>query len=227
MNRCSASIPWGYDTVDGERVSADRADYTAVNGRYRCPRCEKDLSLIRTARNRQFFRHVRSEWARGRAGETQHRQAIMRLVEALLARRDSGRVLLSLVFSTAGHRRFEFILSAASVQPEWRCPDSGRRIDLALLDTHGQPSLLIEVKHTHAVDAQKRGDLVPHLWIEVDAEDVLAGSDVLYVREHGNFPPAWSGEWLQATLPWPEQASRPPSSHKVQNHLPPSTLPSF
>lgn len=200
MSRCSASIPWAYDTDDGEKVFADRADYAAVDGRYRCPCCGRDLTLIRTARNRQFYRHARSAWARGASGETRHHEAIMRLTEAVLAQRDAGRVVLPLAFTAAGQRRYECILSAASVQPEWRCPDSGRRVDVAVLDAHGQPSLLIEVVYTHAVDAQKREDLVPHLWIEVDADDVLTRVDLLFVKAHGNWPPAWTGEWLQTPL---------------------------
>ncbi len=91
-------------------------------------------------------------------------------------------------------------IQAQEVVTEWRCPKSGRRIDLALLDQSGEPVLLIEVWHTHAVDGEKLSDLRSYWWVEVEANDVLADTEKLHIRNHDNLPPQLALAWEQFEL---------------------------
>ncbi|GAB2886321.1 hypothetical protein GCM10027046_13320 [Uliginosibacterium flavum] len=91
-------------------------------------------------------------------------------------------------------------IAAQEVVMEWVCPETGRRIDVALLDAFGKPVLLIEVWHTHAVDIEKRRDLSPYWWIEVEASEVPNSSEVLTVRSHDNLPEQLSQQWEQFEL---------------------------
>ncbi len=56
------------------------------------------------------------------------------------------------------------------------------------------------VCHTHAVDLEKRMDLSPYWWIEVEASQVLADPTALSVRNHGNLPDALALAWEQFQL---------------------------
>lgn len=106
-----------------------------------------------------------------------------------------------MVFNTpAGVRTVLPFVQAHEVVMEWRCPLSGRRVDLALLDQSGHPVLLVEVWHTHAVDDDKRSDLAAYWWIEVEAKEILLNPDVLIVRSHGNMPSQLALEWEQLSL---------------------------
>lgn len=91
-------------------------------------------------------------------------------------------------------------VQAYEVVMEWRCPQSGRRVDLALLDQSGRPVLLVEVWHTHAVDGDKGNDLADYWWIEVEANEVLSDTDKLYIRNHDNLPPQLALAWEQFEL---------------------------
>lgn len=73
-------------------------------------------------------------------------------------------------------------------------------MDLALLDRCGQPILLVEVWHTHAVDSDKRRDLTPYWWIEVEANQVLSETDTLNIRSHDNLPAQLALAWEQFEL---------------------------
>lgn len=70
---------------------------------------------------------------------------------------------------------------------KWSCPRTGRQPDLTLL-FHGDPVLLVEVRHKHKVDKPKADDLHPHRWIEVSAADVLSDPKRLKIINHGGFP---------------------------------------
>lgn len=91
-------------------------------------------------------------------------------------------------------------IHAEKVVMEWRCPLSDRRADLAMLDHSGRPVLLVEVLHTHAVDGDKRQDLAPYWWIEVEANQVLKDTDALIIRNHGNLPTQLALAWEQFEL---------------------------
>ncbi|RTL55634.1 MAG: hypothetical protein EKK46_06245 [Rhodocyclaceae bacterium] len=80
------------------------------------------------------------------------------------------------------------IVIGVEVITEWCCPRTNRRADLAVLDKQGDPVLLIEVYHTHAVDGTKASDLSPYWWIEVGAGQVLENHQRLVIINHGNFP---------------------------------------
>ncbi len=58
----------------------------------------------------------------------------------------------------------------------------------------------MEVWHTYAVDLEKRKDLSPYWWIEVEASRVLADPSALIVRNHGNLPDAQAMAWEQFQL---------------------------
>jgi len=106
-----------------------------------------------------------------------------------------------LVFDTANGRREVLpFISAAQVVTEWECPISKLKADIALLDEAGTAVLLVEVWHTHAVDLEKRMDLSPYWWIEVEASQVLADPTALSVRNHGNLPDALALAWEQFQL---------------------------
>ena len=106
-----------------------------------------------------------------------------------------------MVFNTpVGAKDVLPFIQAKEVVMAWQCPLSGRRVDLALLDEVGCPVLLVEVWHTHAVDGDKRRDLLPYWWIEVEANQVLADTDVLIVRNHDNLPTQLALAWEQFEL---------------------------
>lgn len=106
-----------------------------------------------------------------------------------------------MVFNTpAGVRAVLPFIQAHEVVMEWRCPMTGRRVDLALLDQSGLPVLLVEVWHTHAVDGDKWKDLTAYWWIEVEANDVLVDTNKLLIRNHDNLPPQLALAWEQFEL---------------------------
>lgn len=106
-----------------------------------------------------------------------------------------------MVFNTpSGVRMVLPFIQAQEVVLEWRCPQSGRRVDLALLDQSGCPVLLVEVWHTHAVDDDKRSDLTGYWWVEVEANDVMCDTDKLHIRNHDNLPPQLALVWEQFEL---------------------------
>ena len=84
-------------------------------------------------------------------------------------------------------RILPFILGERVVT-EWTCPLKRRRADIAILDRLGDPLLLIEVFHTHAVNGNKRLDLSPYWWIQVSAREVMDTPFQLNILDHGNLP---------------------------------------
>lgn len=207
MSRTSARITWALDIHSGKLIKADRAEHRPGKGRYRCldERCSSDLTVARSKQGRQHFRHFRNAHAAGCAfhdlakGKHEAAQRVLATLFAEALRRRTPMPLM--IFNTpAGVRTVLPFVQAHEVVMEWRCPLSGRRVDLALLDQYGQPVLLIEVWHTHAVDGDKRSDLTSYWWIEVEANDVLADTDKLYIRNHDNLPPQLALAWEQFEL---------------------------
>lgn len=207
MNRIPARITWALDNQSGKLVKADRAEHRPGKGRYRCldERCSSDLTVARSKQGRQHFRHFRNghsdscafhDLAKGKHAAAQRVLATL-FSEAL--RRRTPMPLMD--FNTpAGIRTVLPFIQAHEVVMEWRCPNSGRRIDVALLDQSGSPVLLVEVWHTHAVDSHKRSDLEAYWWIEVAANDVLSDTDTLHIRNHDNLPPQLALAWEQFEL---------------------------
>lgn len=207
MSRNPARITWALDIQSGKLVKADRAEHRPGKGRYRCldERCSRDLTVARSKQGRQHFRHFRNGHSESCAfhdlakGKHEAAQRVLATLFSEALRRRTPMPLM--VFNTpAGVRAVLPFVQAQEVVMEWRCPESGRKADLALLDQSGLPVLLVEVWHTHAVDSDKRRDLMPYWWIEVEANQVLLNSDELIVRSHGNMPTQLALAWEQLSL---------------------------
>lgn len=209
MKRPSSQITWATDLQTGERIRADRAEYKPGKGRYRCldPECNRDLTVARSKNGRQHFKHFRCTHPdtclfhnQGRP-QTRHKAAQLSLYfqfcEALKHREPMP--LFRFDTPTGPHLVLPFIL-AEQVVMEWVCPLTGRRADLALLDSNGVPVLLIEVWHTSAVKAEKQYDLRGYWWVEVGANQVLDDSSILVIKKHGNLPERLALVWEQFCL---------------------------
>ena len=200
-------IPWAIDMKAGDWLRADRAEYRGERGRYRCTdkHCDRELTVARSKRGRQHFKHFRNSGADGcvfgHHGTSVH-QAAIRLLAVRLSEAMAGNVPIPLfLFSTPSGPRLVFpFIRACHVLEEWICPDSGRRADLALLDGEGIPVLLIEVCYSNAVNVDKRQDLSGYWWIEVDARHVLEDLDTLNIRAHGGLPRMLAAVWEERSL---------------------------
>ena len=207
MSWSPSCIPWGRDMQTEKLVRAERAIYPPGKGRYRCldERCGRDLTVAKSKQGRQHFRHFRNSRAiscvfQGPA-KSKHSAAI-RLLVILFSEALQRRTPMPLmVFNTpTGTKTVLPFMSAEQVVTEWTCPNTGRRADLALLDHNRQPALLVEVWHTHAVCDDKSKDLTSYWWVEVEAKEVLMGTDVLIIRNHGNLPVQLELAWSQLQL---------------------------
>jgi hypothetical protein len=207
MNGFPSSIPWGRDVQTGKLVRAERAIYPPGKGRYRCldEKCGRDLTVARSKQGRQHFRHFRNSHAEGCVfhdpAKSKHSAAIRLLVMVFTEALKRRTPMPLLVFNTpTGAKTVLPFVSAEKVVPEWTCPNTGRRADLALLDHNQEPVLLVEVWHTHAVPHDKQADLAAYWWIEVEAKEVLMDSDKLIIRNHGNLPVQLELAWKQFEL---------------------------
>lgn len=209
MTQIPTRITWARDLKTGRLVKADRAERKQGKGRYRCldERCARDLTVARSKQGRQHFKHFRNGHAEECAfhglGKSQTRhQAAQQLLATLFSEALKCRIPMPLfVFNTPrGIRTVLPFIRASEVVMEWVCPLTGRRIDVALLDTSGQPVLLIEVWHTHAVDMAKHNDLSRYWWIEVEANQVLVETGSLFIRNHDNLPEELELAWQQFEL---------------------------
>ena len=72
------------------------------------------------------------------------------------------------------------------VKIEW--PINGRKIDVALLDRHQYPLLLIEILHTSKVTKEKSLDIQEYSWLEIRAHSVISNPRLLNVERHHRFP---------------------------------------
>lgn len=200
-------IPWAIDLKTGEWLRADRAVHQGERGRYRCTdkHCDRELTVARSKRGRQHFKHFRNSGAEGcvfgHHGASVHKPAI-RLLSVRFSEAMAGHVPMPLFqFSTpSGPRVVLPFIRACRVFEEWICPISGRRADLALLDSEGKPVLLIEVCYSNAVDVEKRQDLKGYWWIEVEARHVLEDVDALNIRSHGGLPRMLAAVWEEQSL---------------------------
>lgn len=209
MSRFPAQITWALDVKTGKLVKAERAERKAGKGCYCCldDKCGRDLTVARSKRGRQHFKHFRNSSAEGctfhslEKPQTRH-QAAQLLLHILLSEALKRRIPMPLfVFNTpAGIRTVLPFIPISTVVMEWQCPLTERRADLAILDAANEPVLLIEVFHTHAVDIEKRQDLSPYWWIEVEANQVLADPSQLMIRNHDNLPEALALLWQQFEL---------------------------
>lgn len=207
MSRASSRITWALDIQTGKLIKADRAEHRPGKGRYRCldEQCCRDLTVARSRQGRQHFRHFRNAHAQSCVyQELSHGKhaAAQRLLATLFSEALRGQTPMPLlIFNTPlGTRTVLPFVHAKDVVLEWQCTLTGRRVDVALLDNLGRPVLLVEVWHTHAVSDDKRADLSPHWWIEIEASQVLTNPEALVIRSHGNLPAQLALAWEQFRL---------------------------
>ena len=83
-------IPWAIDTKTGEWLRADRAVYRGERGRYRCTdkHCDREITVARSKRGRQHFKHFRNSGADG-CGFGHHGTGVHQTATRLLAARFS------------------------------------------------------------------------------------------------------------------------------------------
>lgn len=207
MSAGTVQIKWALDLQTQKLVKADRAEHRPGKGRYRCldDRCAQDLTVARSKQGRQHFKHFRNSHAEMcvfhdlKKGVHQAAQWVLKTLFSEALRRRTPMPLMR--FNTsAGEVNILPFIQAESVVAEWTCPVSGRRIDIALLGADGVPILLVEIWHTHAVDIDKRRDLSPYWWIEVEAREVLKSSEVLTIKNHDNLPDQLAQQWEQFEL---------------------------
>lgn len=213
MRNRSSRILLAREAVSGHLLKADTARHLPPEGTYQCldPNCGGDLNVCQWPRRpgRLYFRH-RTATASANCGFHSGNARTQR-------RHDAALHLLAVVLNEAIHRRepmplLEFqvagatrqvlpLLNAKSVVSEWVCRRTGKRADIALLDRHDDPILLIEVFHTHAVDRIKARAYSDYWWIEVEANAIIADYERLPVIHCGNMPYVFSPETQQRHLP--------------------------
>jgi hypothetical protein len=164
------AVPFARDGI-GRLVGPDEA---IPRGVYRCPSCDQTVDLHAGVRKRRHFHHRGS--ATCTPESVAHRTA-KQLIVACIQRWQEGeappRFLRRCAFD--GCERTALQPLPAKVRQaveEMRLP-SGRVVDVALLGTGGLTIAAIEVRQSHAVDADKARAL-PLPWIEVDAAQVCA-----------------------------------------------------
>lgn len=186
MRKSAAHIHLSRDLQTGRLIQADRAE--------RRP-------------GRLYFRHFRGGSSKGctfaqrqnsRSRHAAAQNLLCTVLREALARRTA---MPYLQFMTPhGIRTAIPLIIAQTVKTEWTCPNTGRRADIAVLDANGEPVVLIEVFHSHAVDGNKRKDLGCYWWIEIGADEFLKKPEVLNVLASGNLPYAFEILGHQADL---------------------------
>lgn len=205
-------IPLAREVATGIYLKAYEARHLPPEGTYACldPQCHGDITVYERPKGsgRYYFRH--------RNREASEKCGFHRRHDRTVRRHEAAQHLLAVVLREALHKRgpmplWSFltagetmlvlpVLNAASVITEWMCPTTGRRADIALLDKAGEPVMLVEVFHTHAVDRNKRKDISGYWWIEVEANAVIADFERLPIRHCGNMPYVFSPETQQIPL---------------------------
>lgn len=185
-------VPAACDTR-GRFVTPDEA---TKRGRYTCPSCSSVVDLHAGEKKRRHFHH-RAGVSACSSESVAHRSAKGFVVQAV-AEWLAGDAAPPVFVRTCAHAGCEAKTSQAMPKkvaravPEHRLR-SGHVADVALLARAGDlPVGLIEILHSHAVDAEKAFELgVP--WIEVDAAQICADAGRRLVPVRDRFIP-----WLCA-----------------------------
>ena len=195
MGGLSSLIPMARDVRSGRIIKPDQATLRPERGRYICldPKCHRELTVAVSKYGKVHFRHYRNSGSAtclfsGRSSRSQHevaKQLLLVLLREAIQHRAPMPMFEFNVLS--GQKTVIPFLLADEVRAEWNCSDINRRPDIAIL-YKGEPVLLIEIFHTHAVDQFKKLDLDRYWWIEMAAIDVLNNPWNLNVRAHGNLP---------------------------------------
>lgn len=219
MRNATSRILLARDAQTGEVLTADDALHLPPEGTYQCldPHCEGDLNVCRWPKRpgHFYFRH-RAETASetcgfhaGNAGTPRRHEAAKHLLAIVLREAIHHRMPMPLLeFPGSGTPRHVLpLLCAAEVVCEWTCQRTGRRSDIAVLDSHCDAVLLVEVFHTHAVDRDKKRDYLNYWWVEIDANAIIANHERLPVRHSGNLPYGLAPGTHQRTLPGMRQCA--------------------
>lgn len=190
-------IPQARDLESGQLVRPDRAEVRALKGRYQCldPKCNSDLIVAKSKYGNIHFRHHRGineklcRYSGKHKSDKLHSRAQEHLAiifEEAFARKCSMPLLR---FETpSGIKTVLPFIAGSRVVKEWYCQDIARRPDIAILDSTNNPVFFVEIKHTHAVDVDKRKSLLNYWWIEVEAKEIIKSALELNIHAHGNFP---------------------------------------
>lgn len=183
------NIPEAIDVELGKYVKPHEADPNALRGRYICrdTRCNKPVRRI-LRNNTCYFRHYPNCGSVSHSkNQDLHTRAIHEIrnqFENYKANKLSMPVLL--LNTRQGLKEIIPFLSEYFVKLEW--PINGRKIDVALLDRHQYPLLLIEILHTSRVTREKSLDIQEHPWVEIKAQSVISNPRLLKVERHHRFP---------------------------------------
>jgi len=213
MRSAASRILLAREVATGQLLKADIARHLPPEGTYRCldPNCGGDLNVCQWPRRpgHFYFRH-RTTSASAHCGfhssnarTTRRHAAAQHLLAVVLNEAIHHREPMPLLaFQVAGATRHVLpLLNATRVVTEWACRRTGKRADIALLDRHEEPVLLIEVFHTHAVDRNKVRAYTDYWWIEIEANAIIANYERLPVLHCGNLPYVLAPETQQRSLP--------------------------
>ena len=213
MRNSPSRILLAREVTTGHLLKADTALHLPPEGTYQCldPKCAGDLNVCQWPRRpgHFYFRHrtaTASEncgFHSGNARTQRRHDAAQHLLAVVLNEAIHHREPMPLLeFQVAGKTRHALLLlNAKRVEPEWVCPKTGKRADIALLDNHDEPVLLIEIFHTHAVDKNKKRAYSEYWWIEVEANAIIRNYERLPVIHSGNLPYVFAPETQQWRLP--------------------------
>lgn len=211
--RAHPRIPLARDIASGHLIRAEYAQHLPPPGTYRCldPRCGGDLTVYERPRGsgNHYFRHrvdatsvncgLHSSHNRSPRRHEAAKHVLAEVFHEVVAHREPMPLLSVIV--AGGRKDVAIFARPARVETEWTCPATRRRADIALLDRNGDPILLVEIYHSHAVDGNKRQDLSAYDWIEVEANEVLDDVDLLRVRHAGGLPYVLDPDTQQRPLP--------------------------
>lgn len=183
------TIPEAIDLERNIYVKAHEADSNAPKGRYICRDTKCNNPVKRVLRNNTcFFRHYPNGGLsiHGRNYET-HARAVNELCSQFQNIKDYGLTMPTFILSTKkGSKEIIPFLPEFKVKKEWSL---GKRIiDVAILDIHEHPILLMEVLHTHKVCQSKANDIDQYPWVEIKASSILENQRVLKIERHHRFP---------------------------------------
>ena len=163
-------------------------DQALPGGDYKCPECFGKVGIKVPAKRRTHFFHLPpySNCALNPAlggGEGQIHAQAKHMLHVWLHRWLSGDIATKPVLTgrCANHRQFFSIAIPApdpfDLQKEFVLP-SGRRLDVALLNSDRRVTMGFEIKSKHAVTAAK-ADGLPARWLELRAESIIKAFDAL------------------------------------------------
>lgn len=154
---------------------------------FRCLDCHTFVSrrrahLRRGAPVRAHFAHHPETGCAFSEGEGElHLHAKRRVKEVVEARTEVTLIRHCRGCDVEGRQQLPERVATASLEHRL---ESGRRADVALLDSTGTVLAVVEVLETHSVDQNKRIDLANVPWCEIRAQEILDGNTWRLVQDH-------------------------------------------